>query len=184
MGGLLGFLFKIVPTLFGSSSNGKGIVNSIADVIDRFVPSAKTRQENNESDKKATAESQDDARAMKFKSHDSWFDIFVDGVNRLIRPVITIGVISIIFGWVEQPDLDNIHPVILEVTLIVISFWFGGRFVVKDLMPAIDKWQERNSKRKAKEAEDKAYESEVLSDYPTTTIINDDDDDDDDMNGG
>ncbi len=176
MGSLIGFLFKVVPTLFGSSSNGKGIVNSISNIVDRFVPSAKTRQENSEQDKKAIAESQDNARSMEFKSHDSWFDIFVDGINRLIRPVITIGVISIIFGWVEQPDLNNIHPVILEVALIVISFWFGGRFVVKDLMPAIDKWQERNSKRNAQKLKDEEYENEVLSDYLTI--------DDDDLNGG
>ncbi len=168
MGSLLGFIFKLVPTLFGSSSNGKGVVNSIADIVDRFIPSAKTRQENNEADKQANAESQNDARAMKFKSHDSWFDIFVDGVNRLVRPIITFGLISIWFGWTNAPDLTDIHPFYVQATLIVFTFWFGGRFVMKDVMAAIQKWQERKTKKLQED-------DEILSDYPTI---------DDDLDGG
>lgn len=148
---MLGFLGSLLPIFFGSSNNGRGIV----DIIERFVPSAASREENKQKDKSLNAESQNDARAMKFKSHDSWFDILVDGINRLVRPVITFGLVGVWFGWYEAPDLNLIHPFYITATQITLTFWFGGRFVTKDVLPAVQAWQDRKKKK----------EEELLSDY-------------------
>jgi hypothetical protein len=183
---MLSFLFKILPAFFGSSNNGRGlsqglgsgnggIFGAVVSVIDKFFPSAETRQKNDESDKTANAESQNSARAMKFKSHDSWLDILVDAWNRSIRPMVTTGLVGIWFGWWDAPDLSMMHPFYVVMTQIVFTFWFGGRFVTKDIVPAIQKWQDRKIEQKRKLAEIAAIELSAFdgNDYEDEPVIKD-----------
>jgi len=148
---MFGFLSSILPLFFGSSKNGRSVV----DVVERFIPSAASIEEDEQKDKAANAESQADARKMQFKTHESWLDIIIDAWNRAIRPMITTGLIGIWFGWWQAPDLTGLNPFYIQMTMIVFTFWFGGRFVTKDIMPAVQKWQERKKKK----------EDDLMSDY-------------------
>jgi len=84
---------------------------------------------------KAGLASQDSARAAyeaewKYADHQSWFGKLVDGINRLVRPVVTIGLISMLFGVLPVPV--NLPSEYWTVLLLVLGFWFGGRLLKKD----------------------------------------------------
>ena len=70
-----------------------------------------------------------------------WFDAFVDGVNRLVRPAFTFGVVGL-FGWAVHDAaafamfasaLAAVPDGLWTVLAIIVGFWFGGRLVGKDL---------------------------------------------------
>ena len=69
------------------------------------------------------------------------FDAVVDGVNRLVRPSFTFGVVAL-FWWAAANPADfavfatavSAAPDGLWAVLaIVVGFWFGGRLAGKDL---------------------------------------------------
>jgi len=142
-----------IGMLFGSSSNGKGVVSQVSDAVDRWNPSAETIHNNSLEDLAAGDKSQESARAMVIPHHDSWFDIFIDGMNRSVRPFITFWVMGVLFGWWVAPDTGTIDPVILNIMWTVITFWFGSRVIFKDVPNAISKFSEMKSAFKAKKAE-------------------------------
>jgi hypothetical protein len=61
----------------------------------------------------------------------------IDLVNRLIRPFVTIWLIGGFSGWWKLPDIKEIDPVWFQIFMIVITFWFGGRVLLKDLPAAV-----------------------------------------------
>ncbi len=71
----------------------------------------------------------------------TWWDSFVDGLNRLPRPVITFSIIGIFvwafydpMGFVEYMGAMEVVPDELWLMwLTIIAFWFGGRLVSQDL---------------------------------------------------
>lgn len=129
----MGWFTGILTTLFGSSSNGRGVIEQASDAVDRWVPSAQTQHENSIEDLKAGDESQANAYGLQLQSHDSWFDILVDGLNRLVRPFITYWVVGVLIGWWPAPATGTIDPVILNIIWTVITFWFGSRVIFKDI---------------------------------------------------
>lgn len=64
-------------------------------------------------------------------------DTSVDMVNRWIRPVITIWLIGGLSGGWKLPDTSTVDPVWFQIFMIVITFWFGGRVILKDLPSAV-----------------------------------------------
>lgn len=70
------------------------------------------------------------------ESHNGIFNDLVDAYNRLIRPAITTWLIGGFSGWWKLPSPSFIDPFWLQVFLIVVTFWFGGRVLLKDL-PAV-----------------------------------------------
>lgn len=112
-----------------------------ADIVERWAPGASKKHEMATDIDDAIATSIDKARL-----HDSppgnnrtKFDSFVDGINRLIRPGVTIFLFSGIAGCHELPKVGEIDPVILAWTGTVFLFWFGGRAIFKDL-PGVIKY--------------------------------------------
>jgi len=95
-------------------------------------------------EEKAIADQQEtaDARAFAGTSHNTWFDAMVDGINRLIRPGVTLWLIFGISGKIQLPKPEEIDPFWLQAFLIVLTFWFGGRVILKDLPVAIAKVME------------------------------------------
>jgi len=160
--GVLSFLGTVASSFFGSSSNGKGIANSASNLVDKWMPSAETKQKNSIEDLKAGDASQESARAMILAGHDSWFDILIDGVNRSVRPFITFWVMGVLFTWWEAPDTKSIDPVILNIIWTVITFWFGSRVIFKDVPSAMTAFAAlRAKKKKAKEdKESTAFEDD------------------------
>ncbi len=138
---MFSWIGKTVGLLFGSSSNGKGVVGEISDTIDRWNPSPVTEHKMNIEDQQAGDESQNSARNMKQYVHESWLDIFVDAMNRLPRPVITGWVIGGLIGWWELPRTGDIDPFMQNIIWTVITFWFGSRVIFKDVPRAIQMYK-------------------------------------------
>jgi len=66
----------------------------------------------------------------QYGGHDSKFDSFVDGMNRLVRPIVTYGLLAAVFGFVDIPESLN-DNVWMPLTT-VLAFWFGGRLLKRD----------------------------------------------------
>lgn len=64
-------------------------------------------------------------------------DTSVDIVNRWIRPIITLWLIGGLSGLWKLPDTSTVDPVWFQIFMIVITFWFGGRVLLKDLPNAV-----------------------------------------------
>jgi len=66
----------------------------------------------------------------QYGGHSTKFDSFVDGMNRLIRPVVTLGLLAAVFGFLEIPE--NLDDNIWLPLTTVLAFWFGGRLLKRD----------------------------------------------------
>lgn len=134
----IGMVFTAAKNLlFGSSSEGKGIVGNVSDVVDKWKPSATTIHNQSIEDMKAGDESQKSAREMQLPTHDDTFNRIVDGSSRLVRPVITYWIIGALMGLytIQSPSTD---PMMMNIIWTVITFWFGSRVIFKDI-PAMIK---------------------------------------------
>ena len=112
-------------------SIGKGILSFFGgskgtEIIDEAFH---TSQERTDADQKDLAS----ARAMQAPSHDSPFDILVDAFARLVRPGVTVWLLGGLSGWWTLPKMEKVDPFWGHIFLIVITFWFGGRAIMKDL---------------------------------------------------
>lgn len=126
----MGWLKLLGGWLFGSS-NGAG---KVAEVIDEAVY---TKQE------QAVDDTKDLASARSYEPGGK-FDSFVDKWHRAIRPAIATWAILILFGVLPPPDhWQAIPQPVWEMVLLVITFYFGGRTLVKDLPAAIAAMRKR-----------------------------------------
>lgn len=126
---------SLAGTLFGNSSNGKGVVQTAVDTYERFDPSAVKLHEMSLEDQTAGDASQDSARKMIVApSHDSWFDILIDGLNRSVRPGFTLWAFGTLVGWWDTTaHWNEIPPMVWNIIWTIITFWFGSRILFKDL---------------------------------------------------
>ena len=117
------WLWKALKGVFAPGSAGG--LNKVAEVADEAFH---TEQERAQEDLQDTAA----ARNMQFGSHDSWFDIAVDGFNRMVRPAFAMWAFGELVGWWRVVTVD-ISPEKMNLILLIITFYFGGRAVLKDL---------------------------------------------------
>lgn len=115
---------------FFTGETGSKVVEKVADAADEAFH---TQQERSEQDAKDTA----DARAYTAPSHGSWFDVLIDGMNRLVRPGVTLWLIGGFIGWWPLPKIETISEYWQNIFMLTITFWFGGRAILKDLPSAI-----------------------------------------------
>lgn len=116
-------------SLFGT---GKA-VEAIASAADAAHFSAQEKAEQDASDTQAAREFAPPPPA----SERVWFDVLVDGFNRIPRPYITAYVFGGLSGWWTLPDPAQIPPFWQSVALLVLTFWFGGRALLRDLPAAV-----------------------------------------------
>ena len=114
-----------------------GAIKTVSDTVDKWRPSPVTRNAMDLENQQAGDQSQESARAMPLATHDTWFDVLVDGVNRLVRPVVTFWIIGGLAGFWTLPATGHIDPVMLNIGWTVIGFWFGSRALLKDLPAAV-----------------------------------------------
>ena len=117
-------------TKIGGWLFGGGGVEKVLDVTDKAFY---TEQEKAQEDAKDLS----DARSMQMFTHGSFFDILVDGTSRLVRPGVTLWLVGGFIGWWKLPDPGLIDPYWHNIFMIVLTFWFGGRAILKDLPAAI-----------------------------------------------
>lgn len=115
-----------------------GVVETVekgADIVERWVPGAEKKQELAVAIDAIISDSINQARSNDKPTggQRTWFDSAVDGVNRLIRPGVSIFLFGGIGGAWELPKVGEIDPIILTWTGTVFLFWFGGRALFKDL---------------------------------------------------
>lgn len=73
------------------------------------------------------------------RNNRTWFDSFVDGLNRLARPIITVailGVIPAVMIWPESAAISLAALALLPagywaLVSIIIGFYYGGRMQIK-----------------------------------------------------
>jgi hypothetical protein len=116
-------IWSTITGFFGGKT-GERVMES----VDKAVY---TRQEATQDDAKDLT----DARTV-FASP-SQFDSWVDKANRLIRPGVTLWLVGGMIGWWQLPKSDAVDPYWQNIFMIVLSFWFGGRALLKDLPAAI-----------------------------------------------
>lgn len=109
---------------------GSGGGKTVADIADKAIHTSQERTETDQKDLES-------AREMQMSSHGTLFDVLVDGLSRLIRPGVTIWLVGGFVGWWKLPDIEVIDPYWQNIFLLVLTFWFGGRAILKDLPAAI-----------------------------------------------
>ena len=60
-------------------------------------------------------------------------NVLVDAVSRAIRPGVTLWLIGGFSGLWELPQPDTIDPYWMAIFQLVITFWFSGRVILKDI---------------------------------------------------
>lgn len=115
--------------LFGSGAGDA--VTAVATVADEAIY---TTQE------KAEADSADTTAARAFAAPGQgrgYIRDLTDAANGAIRPYVTVWLLGGFSGWWKFPDPGAIDPFYLQLLLIVLTFWFGGRVLLKDLPAAV-----------------------------------------------
>jgi hypothetical protein len=117
------------------------VIEKGADIVERWAPSAANKHEMAKEIDDIINDSVKSARTFAAPPGDNrtWFDSVVDGINRLIRPAVSIFLFGGITGFWELPKVGEVDPIILTWTGTVFLFWFGGRALFKDL-PGVIKY--------------------------------------------
>lgn len=122
----MSFLSKAATWLFGS-----GGAATVATAVDKAVY---TREERAADD----AKDLESARAFADVSNQPGLvNQVVDAANRLVRPGVTLWLAGGFIGWWKMPDAGSIDPYWQNVFMLVLTFWFGGRALLRDLPAAI-----------------------------------------------
>jgi len=87
------------------------------------------------------------AAEFQNRNNRTWWDSFIDGLNRLPRPFITFGVIGMFVWAVKDPDgfalsmiaLEAVPDMLWTLFLTVVSFWFGTKILEKGAAKRIGK---------------------------------------------
>lgn len=118
------------------------LVEGVGGLVDKFIQTKDEKaafilkfQELADKAEEQAQESMNKAREAyiaewQYSTHDTRFDKIVDAANRLVRPMVTYGLIALLFGLVDIPK--EIPSDYWNVLLLVIGFWFGGRLLKRD----------------------------------------------------
>ncbi len=134
-------VFSKIGAVFGggAAKAGLGVANGIADIVERWKPGDAKNVEFTKELTGLVNASYDSARKhdTPMSSGVPWVDATVNGINRLIRPWVTITVIGSLFGYWDLPPPESIGPEYWVMVKIILGFWFGGRLVTKDIPAAL-----------------------------------------------
>ena len=156
---MFGWVTKLGGLLFGSNSSDKGVIDSISDTVDKWSPSETTRHKMSIEDQQAGDSSQESARRLKLHSGSTWFDSLIDGLNRLVRPVMTFWVFGILTGMLGIPaHLADIPPMLWNIIWTIVTFWFGSRMLFKDAPKMIAWFKESNREPKSKKKKEMGFD--------------------------
>lgn len=129
-------LASIFSFLFGGGQN------VVKDTLEVFRPNAEANAQRVAEYK--TAALAQYAAEFHARSNRNWIDSLADGLNRLIRPVVTIMILFPLYATVKNPEvmakvwtaLSTLPEGYWAVAGLVLSFYFGGRMQVKALNSA------------------------------------------------
>ncbi len=122
----MGFLAKAAAWFFGG-----GGAETVAKTVDKATYTAEERAGDDAKDLES-------ARAFAGVSNQPGIiNQLVDAANRLIRPGVTLWLCGGFIGWWSMPRADAVSEYWQNIFMIVLTFWFGGRAILKDLPAAI-----------------------------------------------
>lgn len=127
--------------IFGGGNPVAAIVvdtaKGVSDIVERWAPSdaakhGMTQEVNKLLNESTTAARAYDPRTVGTGRYAEVINVTIDGINRLIRPGMTILIIGAVFGWwpVETKTID---PIVLAWAEAIGAFWFGMRSVTRDI---------------------------------------------------
>jgi hypothetical protein len=123
----MSFISKAVGWLFGST----GTAEKALDLADKAIDTSQERSERDTQDL-------DSARQFAGVSGQPGFvNQLVDATNRLVRPGVTLWLVGGFIGWWTLPRAEIISEYWQNIFMVVLTFWFGGRAILKDLPSAI-----------------------------------------------
>jgi hypothetical protein len=118
----MSFLTKAVDWFFGGTSS--------ATVVNQVDKAFYTKQERAADDAADLA----DARSfMDSPAGPGFINQLIDALNRSVRPVLTYWAMGCLIGWWKSPALSELTPFMQNLIYLIITFWFGGRVVMKDI---------------------------------------------------
>jgi len=125
MPGIITTLVSGILSLLGKHVDSKDKLNEIQGQIMQLAFQAEQQAQDSLNKAREAYEAE-----FQYSSHDSIFDKAVDGVNRLVRPLVTYSLI----GLVVHSHLAGrpLPPGIWTPVAIVFAFWFGGRVLSQD----------------------------------------------------
>ena len=116
------------------------VISGVTNLVQGFTGSQKERD--TQSHKEHTGLMSAYANELLPRDNRTWWDSLIDGINRLVRPIFSFGVLYIFYFCIDDPAgfsvtmqalvLMPVHGWALLGTIIV--FWFGGRFINKELI--------------------------------------------------
>jgi len=124
----------------GTANGLANTAQTVSNVVGQWVSNPEQRQA--EIDKIMAAAQSDVNSARQFGNAmpgDTGFSAFADGVNKLIRPCLAIGVIGGLYGWWHLPDISHLPDFYATLGYSVVGFYFGVVSVVDDLPRGIGK---------------------------------------------
>jgi len=129
----MGWASKIFGAVFGSSQS----TEKVLDIADKAFHTDQEKAAESAAAVGVDQKDLADARAMQMTAHGSFLDVLVDAWNRAIRPGVTTFLIGGWAGWWSFPAPESIDQFWQNVSLLILTFWFGGRALLKDLPAAI-----------------------------------------------
>lgn len=118
---MLPFLAKAATWFFGSGAE------TVAKTVDKMVYSDQEKAADGKSDLT-------EARAFAAPAqHYGFLNSVVDAANHAIRPWVTIELLLRWFGYRPFPSIAGVDEFWTSATMLVLTFWFGGRVLLKDL---------------------------------------------------
>lgn len=122
----MGFLTGLATWLFGG-----GGAQTVVQAVDKAHYSAEERAADDATDLAS-------ARAFAGVSNQPGFiNQVADAANRLVRPGVTLWLCGGFIGWWQMPAANTLSEYWQNVFMLVLTFWFGGRALLKDLPAAI-----------------------------------------------
>lgn len=118
---------------------GSGLLGGVDDLVKTIFGSRESR-DSAEHEEQMSVMDQFAAEFMPRENRTRW-DSFVDGLNRLPRPIMTFGVIGLFAYCAADPAGFAVMMQALALMpeygwgllAVVVGFWFGGKFLGKDL---------------------------------------------------
>ena len=124
-------------------SSGAGLARTaqtVSDVVGQWVQNPAERAA--QVDKIMQAAQSDVASARQSFNAlpgDSGFSAFADGVNKMMRPVLAVGLLGGVIGWWHLPDMTHVPDMYISLAYAVFGFYFGVVSVVDDLPRGVAK---------------------------------------------
>lgn len=119
-----------LKTAIGFFTGGSKAAEKVTEMVDE---SFYTDQEKSIQD---AVDTNDAGARESGPSGTTWFNAFVDGFNRLPRPAFAIWAFGELVGW-WNVAMATITAEKMNLIILIITFYFGGRALLKDLPSVI-----------------------------------------------